>query len=59
MCNLINELLLENKDNSDIYDILLNIIDENIELIYDTEEKREKLFLLLNSMNKSSIFLNK
>ena len=59
MCNLINELLLENKDNKDIFDILLNIIDENIELIYDTKEKREKLFLLLNSMNKSSIFLNK
>ena len=55
----INILLIENKNNKEILDILFNIIDENIELIFDTEEKRQNLFLTLYSINQGLFYINK
>ena len=55
---LINEILLENKNNKEILDMIFNIIEENFELIFDTEIKREKLYMTLNKINQDSFYIN-
>ena len=56
--NLINELLIENKNNKEILDMIFDIIEENLELIFDTEKKREKLFMTLKSINQDLFYIN-